>query len=95
MTRVRTMVLGAALTAAGLGLVAPSARADGPSGRVMPGAGAPPMPGAQAEPERGPIRSFFHRLFKEGKSPRSGHSDWSTGRDDKLSKPWLNPPASH
>jgi hypothetical protein len=87
------MVLGAALTAAGL--IASSARADGPPAHAVPGAGAPSMPATPAEPERGPIRSFFHRLFKDSKTPRSGHADWSTGRDDRLSKPWLQPPSSH
>lgn len=54
----------------------------------MPGA-APAAP-ATVEPERGPIRSFFHRAFTQGKkTPRSAHSDWTTGGDAKLSKPWL------
>jgi hypothetical protein len=91
MNRIRTTILGAALAAAGFGLAHAQ---DPPVGRPAPGMGATPPPAA-SEPERGPIRSFFHKFLHGSKTPRSGHSDWSTGRDDKLSKPWLQPPSGH
>ncbi len=95
MNRVRTSIVSTAVVAAGLALAAPSSHAqDPPVGRQAPGMGATPPPAA-SEPERGPIRSWFHKFLHSSKTPRSGHSDWSTGRDDKLSKPWLQPPSSH
>lgn len=93
MTRVRTP-LAAALTIAAL---ASAARADGPPlpNPSLPGstpwASAPEaVPASPAKPPRGPIRSYLQRRFPDAKkTPRSGHSDWTTGGDHKLSKPWL------
>ncbi len=94
MNRVRTSILSTALTAVALAASSSHAQ-DPPVGRQAPGMGATPPPAA-SEAQRGPIRSFFHKVLHGGsKTPRSGHSDWSTGRDDKLSKPWLQPPSSH
>jgi hypothetical protein len=89
MTRARSSIVAAALLVAGL--AGPNARAQyPPPANNAPGMATPPAPAASAEPERGPIREFFHRLRTQGKkTPRSGHSDWTTGGDSKLSKPWL------
>lgn len=92
MNRVRPSIVAAALVA--VGLAASSTRAQNPPvSRHPPAAEMPATPRYSAEPERGPIRDFFHRHFPLAKkTPRSAHSDWSTGGDSKLSKPWLQPP---
>ena len=92
MARIRPSIA-AALVVAGLAATRAHAQ-DPPVSRHAPGMGVPATPIATAEPERGPIRSFFHRTFTGGrKTPRSAHSDWTTGGDSKLSKPWLQSPS--
>jgi hypothetical protein len=89
MTRARMPIVAAALMVASLAASNAGAQ-NPPTGHYPPGTKPPAPPAsASAEPERGPIREFFHRLRTQGKKGHSGHSDWSTGGDAKLSKPWL------
>ncbi len=89
MTRVRLSSVATALVVVGLA-VASSRAQDPPPGRPAPNPGPPAAPAASFEPERGPVRGFFQRMLGGGKkTPRSAHSDWTTGGDAKLSKPWL------